>query len=118
MTEITLPIPHKKLSPNARCHWAIKAKHKKNARQCAQVYSSINGVKRGDTFAGYRMEFTFNDRCRRDKDNAIASCKAYLDGIADACGQDDNEWEFFGVKFMEPDKNNPHVKIIMLAHNE
>lgn len=40
------------------------------------------------------VSLTFHpaDKRRRDLDGCIASCKAYLDGLADALGVDDNRF--------------------------
>lgn len=59
----------------------------------------------------YRLRFVFKDKRRRDRDNAAACCKNYLDGIADATLQNDADWEFNGVVFYTPDKNNPRLEI-------
>ncbi len=63
-------------------------------------------------FKGYRLDFYWGSARRRDKDNAAAMCKAYLDGIADCTGQDDSEWDFDGVRFAI-DADNPRLEIII-----
>lgn len=60
----------------------------------------------------YRLDFYWPTNRRRDKDNAAAMCKAYLDGIADCMGQDDSEWDFDGVRF-DIDAGNPRLEIII-----
>ena len=62
-------------------------------------------------FAGYRLDFFWPNKRRRDKDNAAAMCKAYLDGVADCTGQDDSEWDFDGVRFAI-DRDNPRLEIV------
>jgi hypothetical protein len=109
---IVLPIPAKELSPNARIHWAKKAPITKSHRTMA-YYEACGVGGRDDRIKSYRLEFTFADRRRRDRDNFSGRCKAYLDGIADAFNQNDSEWDFNGVKFLEPDKNNPRVEIVL-----
>ena len=66
-----------------------------------------------DTFKikSYRLRFVFKDKRRRDRDNAAACCKNYLDGIADATKQNDADFEFNGVIFSAPDKANPRLEI-------
>jgi len=108
---IKLPIPHADLSPNARVHWGKKSRQVKSHRSSA-FWIAKSEIKKGVKFKSYRFEFTFKDKIRRDRDNFSARCKSYLDGIADAVGQNDSEWDFNGVKFNEPDKFNPHVMII------
>lgn len=111
MTEksIALPLPSRNLSPNARVHWSKMAKHKKAARRLAAfaAWAKFGPCK----FKGYRLDFYWSTKRRRDKDNAAAMCKAYLDGIADAVQQDDSEWEFDGVRF-DIDKDNPRLEIV------
>ena len=107
---ITLPLPSAKLSPNARVHWSVLATDKKAARRLAALETWLQ-VDTVAGFAGYRLDFYWPTKRRRDKDNATASCKAYLDGIADFTGQDDSEWDFDGVRFAI-DKENPRLEIV------
>lgn len=108
--KITLPIPSRNLSPNARLHWSKLAKHKKTARREAALacWHQLGSIK----FRAYRLDFYWPNKRRRDKDNAAARCKAYLDGIADCCQQDDSEWDFYGVRFAI-DAENPRLEIII-----
>ena len=108
---VELHLPAKELSPNARVHWSKSSRAKKAYRHAAYILALDSGV-RGLKFESYRLEFTFKDNRRRDRDNATASMKSALDGIADAVKQDDSEWEFDGVRFTEPNKENPCVKVI------
>ncbi len=62
-------------------------------------------------FRAYRLDFYWPTKRRRDKDNAAAMCKAYLDGVADCTTQDDSEWDFNGVRFAI-DKENPRLEIV------
>lgn len=90
---IELPWPSKELSPNARLHWAAKAKAKKVARE-----SAFWITKGTTTWARYlppvEAIITFNppDNRRRDFDNFVSSAKAVIDGVADAIGVDDSKW--------------------------
>ena len=94
---VELPWPDKKLSPNARQHWAVTAKVKKFARHDARVLTKaaigrafIDGElpELGDKVP-VKVTFYPPDRRRRDDDNMVGSFKAYRDGIADALGVDD-----------------------------
>ena len=106
---ITLPLPSRNLSPNVVGHWSIKAAAKKSARRNAAHETWMQfGICR---FKGYRLDFYWPTKRRRDKDNAAAMCKAYLDGVADCTGQDDSEWDFDGVRFAI-DKENPRLEIV------
>jgi crossover junction endodeoxyribonuclease RusA len=93
---LTLPWPPAELSPNARKHWAVKSRVTKGARALA-AYEAKRLVHDGIAFQDgpIRMVWTFHppDKRRRDRDNMIASCKAYADGIADGLGVNDARFE-------------------------
>jgi crossover junction endodeoxyribonuclease RusA len=84
---VVLPWPPKELSPNARTHWARKAKAAKSYRNIAAWMTP-----RGEP--GRTVSITFNppDLRPRDLDNMLASIKSGLDGIASAIGIDDSQW--------------------------
>lgn len=65
---------------------------------------------KGVRIKSYKLTFFWPDKRRRDRDNASACCKAYLDGISDTTGQDDSEWEFNSVRF-DIDRANPRLEI-------
>ena len=98
MIQFRLPWPSARLSPNARLHWAQKAKAVKAARKEARlsVLHQVYAADRAKT-AGQRLrvslEFIPKTAARRDLDNLIASCKGALDGIADALAVDDSRFE-------------------------
>lgn len=91
---VTLPWPHKDLSPNARVHWRRKAPRVKVARNAALALAFEAGARKMTVSAAPRIsiEFCPPDRRRRDADNCMASLKASLDGIADALGVDDSRF--------------------------
>lgn len=60
----------------------------------------------------YKLKFYWPNRIRRDRDNASACCKAYLDGLSDFLDQDDSGFAFNGVEF-DMDKDRPRVEIIL-----
>ena len=109
MKTLILPLPDNGLSPNARLHWSKVAKLKKRARNIASVYASHQWFFKFKA-ESYKLVFYWPDKRRRDKDNAAARCKAYLDGIADFLEQDDSEWDFDGVAF-EIDREKPRLEI-------
>ena len=88
---IDLPWPHKSLSPNARVHWAEKARQTKKAREWAQWVSCSYGPIEATEL---KVTVTFNPPTKRyrDADNLIASCKAYFDGIADSLEVNDHKF--------------------------
>tara|TARA_R110002012_G_scaffold155160_3_gene316030 strand:- start:3760 stop:4095 length:336 start_codon:yes stop_codon:yes gene_type:complete len=110
MNKITLPLPSRNLSPNSRAHWSKIAEFKKISRKIAklQTFQQVGIVK----IKCYRLDFYWSNKRRRDKDNAAAMCKAYLDGVADCTGQDDSEWDFDGVRFAI-DRENPRLEIVI-----
>lgn len=105
---VTLPLPAKCLSPNARVHWAKKAKATKNARFMAYIALAMPYPPRWER-ATLGMTFYWPTKAAHDDDNAAASCKAYRDGIADA-GIVANDR---GISTLPPvmlhDKKNPRV---------
>lgn len=94
MIRVELPWPDRLLHPNARPHWAKKAKAVKSARVDA-FYSTRSECKAtvGWDRAKVRVEFAPPDNRRRDMDGMISSHKAAQDGIADALGVDDSKFE-------------------------
>ncbi len=112
---ITLPIPDRVLSPNARVHWATKSRAVKAARQLAYIETrnAIASCKSFDPWddALCVSRFYFATERTRDKDNAQASLKAAFDGIADA-GIVTNDSAFtHRIEIGESDKANPRVEI-------
>ncbi|MDR1190643.1 MAG: hypothetical protein LBK60_03125 [Verrucomicrobiales bacterium] len=108
---INLPWPPAAVSPNARVHWSEKHAAIKKMKgwaiwetKCQEDWPHLKA-------AGYRIVAVVDDRRRRDRDNLAASCKAYLDGIAAALGQDDSAWEFYGVAIEQGAEKR--IKIIL-----
>lgn len=92
---ITLAWPNKALSPNGRPkHWSIKHKAVKLARRDAwAAVLEQNGATPPD-WEKVALRWVFHPKTRNavDRDNLIASVKAYQDGIADALGIDDQHF--------------------------
>lgn len=93
MHMVTLPWPSKALHPNARVHWASKARATRKARHDAKVACLAAGV-RGLDWPAAHVSLTFQPPSRRahDLDNLLAALKGALDGVADATGIDDSKW--------------------------
>lgn len=96
MVTITINLPwfSKLVSPNARTHWRRKGEAVKKMRREAALMAK-QGIPKGWVAKDHDavpMTITFcpPDGRRRDRDNMIASIKAYMDGIADALGVDDS----------------------------
>lgn len=111
---ITMPLPNSMLSPNARCHWAVKAKHKKSQRllACALMRAEIGPDFPAWKEATVQIEVTKKTRVKFDSDNFLSSCKAVFDGVQDSgLIEDDCGLTHLPLIKNEPDKNNPHMKI-------
>lgn len=93
MLALELPWPDRALSPNARGHWAKKARAVRIAREAAWALTleALKGrvPNLGDEPVGLNWKFHPKTANRVDDDNCLASCKAYRDGIADALGVND-----------------------------
>lgn len=93
--ELDLPWPDRRLSPNARGHWAVTAKVKKAYRaRCAAIAlkAGVGGLVAGQEALSVHLTFLPPDHRARDWDNILASMKSGLDGLADALGVDDSRW--------------------------
>lgn len=101
---IIFPWPPKELSPNSRCHFMKKAKFLKSYRQdCAWITTCAKTAAGFPAFGDaikVSMEFCPPDKRKRDLDNVLASCKALLDGIALAIGEDDSKFHL-SLKFSD-----------------
>lgn len=95
--EFALPFPNvSALSLNSRLHWARKAKLKREARTEAWALAAnafAHSPVPSERPLPVRITFHAPDRRKRDRDNLIGAFKSYADGIADAIGVDDAEWE-------------------------
>jgi crossover junction endodeoxyribonuclease RusA len=109
---VTLPWPHKDLSPNSRKHWRGKAPIKAKAREDAAyaAFQAMSGGVREERirFAGdgpipVDVYFYPPDRRHRDDDNMIGAMKAARDGLADALGVNDRRFRP-NYHFCEPVK--------------
>lgn len=109
---ITVGLPHKALSPNARAHWRTVAKHKKAARFEALSLSllTVNGTEAW-THARTSIKWYTKTIRHPDPDNALASLKAHFDGIRQSgLLADDNNLSHDAIKFAK-DAKNPRVEI-------
>lgn len=88
---LTLPYPHKNLSPNARKSWRVVASHKAKLRFDCKVLAKQHPTPplNTDGVLVLRVKFCPPDKRRRDRDNAQAAFKSGFDGLADAWGMDD-----------------------------
>jgi len=97
MIVVHLPFPAPELNPN-RCkgkHWASTVALRKSARETATLLT--RQASRGVTFpmgheVSLKVVFVQPDRRRRDRDNLLAAIKQNLDGVAEALGIDDEQF--------------------------
>lgn len=90
---IFLPWPDRKLSPNARVHWAALASAKKKAKRDARYATQAAGIGKIEAERlSVRYVIFPPNRHARDTDNIVSSLKAAQDGIAEAIGIDDSKW--------------------------
>lgn len=91
---VDLPWPSRALHPNARVHWAIKARAAKKARADPHGKTLAAGIRRIPE-SGLRVTCIFfpPDNRRRDADGMLSSCRSYFDRIADVIRVDDSRWE-------------------------
>lgn len=89
---IDLPWPSRTLHPNARPHWAAKAKAAKSAREDASLMAKAIGKIEAASLKAVCI-FSPPDNRARDVDGMLSSIKPYLDGIADVVGIDDSKWK-------------------------
>lgn len=115
MIRIELPWPSNKLSPNARTHYAVKMKitaaHKETAYMTAKPISFERIILPVRTHV--RIIFHAPDRRKRDLDNLLSSCKAYLDGIAIALGINDSLFRPITIDFAETTYPQGRVEICL-----
>lgn len=110
---IILRIPSRILSPNGRpAHWRKKHEATQTARGTAKLKTlhALRGME-PPCPAAYSIRY-FWPSTRRDDDNAIASCKAYMDGICDALRMDDRHLRFRALDH-DTDKKTPRVEITL-----
>ncbi|MDF3607531.1 hypothetical protein PE067_16105 [Paracoccus sp. DMF-8] len=93
MKSVTLPWPPSALSPNARVHWAAKARIAAKVRKDA-CYLCQGACVRALPWDRMHVAIEFQPASARryDLDNAVARCKSLLDGLSDATGIDDSRW--------------------------
>jgi crossover junction endodeoxyribonuclease RusA len=100
---ITLPWPPKELSPNFRTRstrW-IARKKKEYRTACAEA-AWQRGVQPGRGLRLDRLVFHAPDARGRDDDNTVARFKAGRDGLAEAMGVDDQEFNAVTPEFGAP----------------
>ena len=112
---VTVGIPPRVLSPNARCHWAVKAKAVKRARveawAQAQIAMHETNSKGGWKAASCVVHWYARDSRRRDRDNCLASLKATFDGLTDSGLLVDDSGITHLPLVLAVDPKNPRVEL-------
>jgi len=92
--QVIVPYPPRELNPNSHCHWRVKAKVGKNYKRdvfylCRLVgFTALEKCEKLHVW----LDFFPPNKHDRDQDNALASCKHMLDGIAEALKIDDQHF--------------------------
>jgi len=112
--QLTLPLPAKALHPNARVHWAAKAKAVKAARRGAWIRAMeaiLPGKPPRWDQAETRVVAYYATNRRRDSDGLASSLKSCWDGIADAGVVANDSGLRHTSPEMQVDRTNPRVEI-------
>jgi crossover junction endodeoxyribonuclease RusA len=112
---IVLPLPPRELSPNARPHWAAKARAVKHYREAAYLSSLAERPCRPLQAARVTARFFFRTRRRRDRDNLLASLKPAFDGIADARVVANDAGMIHMPVEQYVDRRDPRIEIVVEA---
>ena len=121
MVTVSLPLPDRCLSPNARTHWAVRSKaakrwHEVAVARTAEALRYRSQSARPETSLrpndpiGVRCRWFFRDRRRRDADNLLASMKHAFDGIAEALKVDDRTFVHWPA-VIGYDRDRPRVEV-------
>lgn len=96
---LSIPWPPSILSPNNTSHWTKKAKAKAAYRETCKLLALANVPKLPQ--GRIHLTIVFHPPSMRafDLDNALASIKSGLDGIADAWGVNDKMFRPITVDF-------------------
>lgn len=119
MTSVTIiiPLPPEALKPNARAHWARKARAVKAYRKQAWAATMAATDRRRAMTperwakASVRVVAFYPSARHPDPDNLIASLKAAFDGIADAGLIADDKGLWPERPAILKDKQNPRIEL-------
>lgn len=114
---ITLPLPERRLSPNytvgsigGRMAKAAAVKRYRHLAWATAMKAAGRGFEPMRA-AAVELKFFYRDSRSRDKDNALASMKAAMDGIADAeIVINDADFTYLPVT-MSVDRAQPRVEV-------
>jgi hypothetical protein len=120
---IYLPVPSRKVSPNASTgnskaaalHRSRAVKEHKLLAQLTMgsaVVTLMGNCVVGH-FKGYSLAHFFKTAAFRDDDNADGACKAYRDGICRALGIDDRHLRKLQISTMAKDAACPRLEVTL-----
>jgi crossover junction endodeoxyribonuclease RusA len=113
---VTVSIPPRVLSPNARCHWAVRMKATRKLRveswAACQVAMHERGMSEGEweEAACQVLWFAKTER-RRDRDNCLATLKPVFDGLVDGGLLKDDVGITHLPMIIDVDPKNPRVEL-------
>lgn len=109
---IRLPIPDRKLHPNARTHYRDAAKVKREHRDNAcSITMCMCPDKPNWNQVVVRPILIFKDKRHRDIDGMISSLKSYIDGVCDGGLIDDDRYLQWLPPLSSVDKNDAHLEL-------
>lgn len=122
MTEVrvVLPLPPRKLSPNARSHWAPKARATREYRARASMMAQVAMNRRPRPEwreASLLARWWFPDARRRDPDNLVAWLKSAIDGLRDARVLADDDRLVVLPPEVAIDRANPRVELVIRPYS-
>lgn len=121
MIELTLPWPHKDLSPNSRKHWSNRARKAKVHRKSAHVLTMEALLQKSVSLPAepnkivVGLKFVPPANRHYDLDGLISRSKSSLDGIADALGVNDRRFTFGAVDITRAERPGKLVVTIQEA---
>lgn len=111
MIHLILPYPPPELNPNKRLHWTRKMKIKNAEKDMgAALAARYRGTIAGD--CALSLMFYAPTRRAYDLDNALASCKPMIDGLAIGLGINDKQFRPITIDRGECD-GNPRVEVFI-----
>lgn len=108
---LTISFPVPELNPNCCCHWAQRAKARKDARLEGKSVSLSHCLAFTKKDALEMTALFYPPKKRRlDLDNCLASLKGQIDGICDGLRVNDRQIKRITIERMDYD-GNPRVEI-------
>ncbi len=120
---VALSRPGRVLSPNSRSHWTARQRVVREARPRARLLM-LRSKREAEELcmlpAGWRPvrydeTWFYWGGTGPDADNALASCKAYLDGCCDALGVNDRVLDCAGIHRVKDREQDGTVLIRFMA---